>query len=65
VPLEGISHIQILGCNWQPVVTGVQDPGSNPEPSIERVARVVHSTGGRIGTQILLWVPPHDSMIRL
>jgi hypothetical protein len=34
------------------------------EPSIERVARDVHLTGGRIGTQMLLWVPPQDLVVR-
>jgi hypothetical protein len=28
------------------------------EHSIEQVAKVGHSTGGRIGTHMLLWVPP-------
>jgi hypothetical protein len=28
-----------------------------PEPSIEQVAGAVHSTGGRIGTHMLLRVP--------
>jgi hypothetical protein len=34
------------------------------EPSVERVVRAVHSTGGRIGTHMLLWVLPWDSVVR-
>jgi hypothetical protein len=35
-----------------------------PEPSVERVAGAVHSTGGRIGTHMLLCVPSRDSVVR-
>jgi hypothetical protein len=35
-----------------------------PEPSVEWVAGAVPSTGGRIGTHMLLWVSSWDSMVR-
>jgi hypothetical protein len=35
-----------------------------PEPSVELVGRVVHSTVGRMGTHMSLRVPPWDSMVR-
>jgi hypothetical protein len=35
-----------------------------PEPSIERVARAVHSIGGRIGTHVVLWVPQWELVVR-
>jgi hypothetical protein len=28
------------------------------EPSINQVAGAIHSMGGRIGTHMILWVPP-------
>jgi hypothetical protein len=34
------------------------------EPSVEWVARAGHSTVGRIGTHMLLRVPPWDSLVR-
>jgi hypothetical protein len=36
-----------------------------PEPFIERVVGVVRSTGGRIGTQILLWVPSQNRVVTM
>jgi hypothetical protein len=44
-------------------ITG--DPGYKTltvasEPSVEQVVRAVHSTGGTIGTHMILWVPPRD-----
>jgi hypothetical protein len=35
-------------------------PTVAPEPFIEWVVRAVHSTGGIIGTHMLLWVPSQD-----
>jgi hypothetical protein len=35
-----------------------------PLPSVERVTRVVRSTGGRIGNHKLLLELPQDSMVR-
>jgi hypothetical protein len=34
------------------------------QPSVERVAGAIHSMGGRIGTHMLLRVPPRDSVVR-
>jgi hypothetical protein len=34
------------------------------KPSVERVARAVHSMGGRIGTHMSIRVPPRDSVVR-
>jgi pimeloyl-ACP methyl ester carboxylesterase len=42
----------------------VLDPDSSPEPSVERVAGVGHSMGGKIGTHMLLQVPPRASVMR-
>jgi hypothetical protein len=35
-----------------------------PEPAVERVARAVHSTRGRISTHMSLRVPPPDLVVR-
>jgi hypothetical protein len=35
------------------------------EPTVERAVRAVHSTGGRIGTHLLLWVPSQVLEVRL
>jgi hypothetical protein len=35
----------------------------DPEPSVEQVAGAIHSLGGRIGTHMILWVPPWDSEV--
>jgi hypothetical protein len=43
-----------LGRNRCPSVPWVQDPDSSPEPFIEQVVRVIRSTGGKIGTHMLL-----------
>jgi hypothetical protein len=34
-----------------------------PEPSVEQVARAGHSMGGRIGTHMMLRLPPRDSEV--
>jgi hypothetical protein len=34
------------------------------EPFVERVVGAFHLTGGRIGTHMLLQVPPQDSVVR-
>jgi hypothetical protein len=39
-------------------------PAVAPEPSVERVAEVIHSMGGRIGTHMSLLVLPQDSVVR-
>jgi hypothetical protein len=44
-----------------PRYLGYKIPIVASEPFIERVARVVHSMGGRIGTLMLLRVPLQDS----
>jgi hypothetical protein len=59
-----LNIFRFLGRNWWLVIPGVQDPNSSPKPSVEWVTRVVHSTGGRIGTHMSLQVPPHDSVMR-
>jgi hypothetical protein len=65
LPLEGTSRIQIF---W-----AVTDDPRYPvyktttvalEPSIEQVARAVNSKEGRIGTHMLLRVPPRDLVVR-
>jgi hypothetical protein len=48
------------------VITG--DPGYKtptvaPKHSVKEVAGAIHSTGGTIGTHLLLWVPSQDSMV--
>jgi hypothetical protein len=55
-------------------VSGGDETGSNTQVpivewvgwsrSVERVVGAVHSTGGRIGTHMLLWVPPRDLVVR-
>jgi hypothetical protein len=35
------------------------------EPTVERAVRAVHSTGGRIDTHLLLWVPSRVLEVRL
>jgi hypothetical protein len=34
-----------------------------PEPSVDRVVGASLSMGGRIGTHMLLWVPPRDLVV--
>jgi hypothetical protein len=59
--LEGTeSYPDLLSHNQRPAVPGVQDL----KPSVERVVGAVHSTGGRIGIHMSLWVPPQDSVVR-
>jgi hypothetical protein len=64
VPLEGIVVSRfwaVIGDPWYP---GYKTPTVAPEPSVEWVAGAVHSMGGRIGTHMLQWVPPRDSVVR-
>jgi hypothetical protein len=66
LPLEGIGpYPDLLGCNQRPEVPRVRHPHSSPEPSVQRVARSIHSTGGRIGTYMSLRVPSRDSIVKL
>jgi hypothetical protein len=51
----------ITGGLWYP---GYKTQTVGPEPSVKRVAVVVHSTEGRIVTHMSLWVPPRDSVVR-
>jgi hypothetical protein len=65
--LEGTSHIHNFGLS--PVAHGTQGTRPRqypppPQPSVERVAEGSHSTVGRIGTHMLLQVPPQDSVVR-
>jgi hypothetical protein len=46
-----------------PLYLGYKTPIVASEPSVERMARVVHSMGGRIGTHMILWVPPRGSEV--
>jgi hypothetical protein len=51
------------------IISGPRYPGYKtltvaPEPSVERAAKTILSTGGRIGTHMLLWVPSWDSVVR-
>jgi hypothetical protein len=39
-------------------------PSVAPVPSVEWVTEAVHSMGCKIGTHMLLWVPPQDSVVR-
>jgi hypothetical protein len=43
---------------------GYRTPIVAPEPFVERVVGAIHSTGGRIGTHMLLRVPLRDSVVR-
>jgi hypothetical protein len=47
-----------------PQYLGYKTPIVAPKPSLERVTGVVHSTGRRIGTHMLLQVLPQDSVVR-
>jgi hypothetical protein len=44
---------------------GYKTPTVALRPSVERVVGVVHSTGGRIGSDMSLRVPLQDSVVRL
>jgi hypothetical protein len=57
-------YLDLLARNWWAMVPRVQDPTVAPKPSVERLAGVVRSTGGRIGTDMSLWVSPRDSVVR-
>jgi hypothetical protein len=50
----------VTGNPWYMVY---KTPTVAPKPSVERVSRVGHSMGGRIGTHMTLWVPPWDSEV--
>jgi hypothetical protein len=50
----------VTGDPWYP---GYKTLIVAPEPFVERVTGAVHSTGGRIGTHMVLWVPSWDSVI--
>jgi hypothetical protein len=63
LPLEGTGRIYSWVITGDPVPR-VQEPIVALEPSVKRVAMAIHSTGGRIGTYILLWVPLLDSVVR-
>jgi hypothetical protein len=64
----------VVGGNWSyldlcvvtndPRYPGYKAPTIAPEISIERVARAIHLTGGRIGTHMLLRVPSWDFVVR-
>jgi hypothetical protein len=53
-------YLDLFCHNRQPVIPGVYDLNSSPEPSVEWVAGAVHSMGGRIGPHMSLWLPPRD-----
>jgi hypothetical protein len=52
------------------VVTGgllhpvYKTPTVAPRPSVKWVAGASNSMGGRISTQMLLWIPPRDLVVR-
>jgi hypothetical protein len=46
--------------SWYP---GYKTPIIALEPCVEQVVRAGHLMGGRIGTHMMLWVPPQDSEV--
>jgi hypothetical protein len=59
------SYLEFWVITGDPWYRGYWTPTVAPEPSIERVDEVGHSTVGRIGTHMLLCVPSRDSVVRL
>jgi hypothetical protein len=51
----------VTGDSWYP---GYKTLKVAPEPSVEQVAEAVYLTGGKIGTDIILWVSPRDLVVR-
>jgi hypothetical protein len=58
------SYLEFWVVTSDPRYPGYKTPTVAPEPSIERVAEAVCSTGGRIGTHMVLWVPSRDSVVK-
>jgi hypothetical protein len=58
------SYLDLWAVTSDPWYPEYKTPIVAPEPSVERVPGAAHSTGGRIGTQMLLLVPPQDSVVR-
>jgi hypothetical protein len=52
----------ITGHPWYP---GYKTPTVASETYVERVVGAVHSMGDIIGTDMILWVLPRDSKVRL
>jgi hypothetical protein len=64
MPLEGTwSYLDLMAVTGGLRCPGDKTPIVAPEPSVEWVVEAVHSTGGRIGTHMSLWVPPRYSVV--
>jgi hypothetical protein len=62
VSRAGLRCWAVTGVPWY---HGYKTPTVALEPFVERVVRVVRSTGGRIGTHMLLWVLAHDRVMTM
>jgi hypothetical protein len=54
------SYLDLWVITGDPRYSGYKTPTVAPEPSVERVARAVHSIRGRIGTHMILRVSLWD-----
>jgi hypothetical protein len=62
---ENHSYLEFWAVTGSPQYLGYIILIVAPKPSVERVARTGHSTVGGIGTHMVFWALPQDSVVRL
>jgi hypothetical protein len=54
------AYLDFWAVTGDPWYSGYKTLTIAPESSVESVVRAVHTMGGKIGTHMILWVPPWD-----